>query len=673
MSVPPAVRKRAEALREEIARHNFEYYALDQPLITDADYDRLFRELQSIEESHPELSTPDSPTQRVGATPQAQFDEVRHRVPMLSLNNAFDEEEVAAFDRRVREGLGVTGIGYAAEPKFDGLAVSLTYEDGRFVQGATRGDGYVGENVTANLRTIRAIPLKLPGRKPPRLLEVRGEVLMLKRDFAQLNADQRGKGEREFVNPRNAAAGALRQLDTRITATRRLTFFAYGLGAGEGVPSFERLSEALDYLAEHRFPVAAERARVEGVQGLLDYYRQIGEKRARLPYEIDGVVYKVDALAAQERLGFVSRAPRFAIAHKFPAEEATSTVLAIDVQVGRTGALTPVARLNPVFVGGVTVTNATLHNEDEVRRKDIHIGDTVVVRRAGDVIPEVVRVMIDKRPRDAGAFVMPTHCPVCGSAVQRLEEEAIARCTAGLYCPAQRKQALIHFASRRAMNVDGLGEKLVDQLVESGLVKTPADLYQLNVGSLAGLERMGEKSAANVAAGIAASRSTTLARFIYALGIRNVGESTARDLALHFGSMEALMDADEEALQQVSDVGPIVAQSIAQFFAEKHNREIVGRLVEAGVTYERTQRVVREAGKLHGKTFVLTGTLPGLSRDDAKAMIEAQGGRVSGSVSKKTDYVVAGADPGSKYEKARTLGITLLEEQDLLTLLASEK
>jgi DNA ligase (NAD+) len=673
MSVPPAVGKRAEALREEIARHNFQYYALDQPLITDADYDLLFRELQSIEEAHPELATPDSPTQRVGATPQAQFDEVRHRVPMLSLNNAFDEEEVAAFDRRVREGLDSAEVGYAAEPKFDGLAVSLTYEDGRFVQGATRGDGYVGENVTANLRTIRAIPLKLPGRKPPRLLEVRGEVLMLKRDFAQLNADQRSKGEREFVNPRNAAAGALRQLDTRITATRRLTFFAYGLGAGEGIPPFERLSEALDYLAGHRFPVAAERARVEGLQGLLDYYRQIGEKRARLPYEIDGVVYKVDALAAQERLGFVSRAPRFAIAHKFPAEEAISTVLAIDVQVGRTGALTPVARLNPVFVGGVTVTNATLHNEDEVRRKDIHIGDTVVVRRAGDVIPEVVRVMIDKRPPGAAAFVMPTQCPVCGSAVQRLEEEAIARCTAGLYCPAQRKQALIHFASRRALNIDGLGEKLVDQLVESGLVKTPADLYQLTVESLAGLDRMGEKSAANVAAGIAASRRTTLARFIYALGIRNVGESTARDLALHFGSMEALMDADDETLQQVPDVGPIVAQSIAQFFAERHNREIVERLVQAGVAYERTQRVVREAGKLHGKTFVLTGTLPGLSRDDAKAMIEAQGGRVSGSVSKKTDYVVAGADPGSKYDKAKALGITLLEERDLLTLLASEK
>ena len=669
MTVPSALKARIRQLREDIERHNYQYYALDQPLISDAEYDRLFRELQELEARHPELVTADSPTQRIGSAPLAAFAEVRHRVPMLSLNNAFDEEEVAAFDRRVREMLDAGEIEYAAEPKFDGLAISLAYEHGALIRGATRGDGYSGEDVTANLRTIRAIPLRLPGQHPPALLEVRGEVLMLKADFEQLNRVQRDKGEKEFVNPRNAAAGSLRQLDSRITAARHLAFFAYGVGAAEGAPAFGKHSELLDYLVEHRFPVAKERKVVRGASGLLGYYRAIGDKRPRLPYDIDGVVYKVNDLAAQEKLGFVSRAPRFAVAHKYPAEEAMSEIVAIDVQVGRTGALTPVARLKPVFVGGVTVTNATLHNEDEIRRKDIRIGDTVVVRRAGDVIPEVVRVVPEKRHSHARTFVMPAKCPVCGSAVRRLEDEAVARCTAGLYCPAQRKQALLHFASRRAMDIEGLGEKLVEQLVDNEIVRTPADLYKLDIAALAGLERMAEKSAGNVIAAIDKSKRTTLARFIFALGIRNVGERTAADLALAFGDIEPLLQADEQSLQQVQDVGPVVAQSIAQFFAEPHNREVVAQLLAAGVTFERTPRAANVSSRVSGKVFVLTGALPNLSRDDAKAGIEAKGGRVTGSVSKKTDYVVVGADPGSKYDKAVELGIELLDEDQLLKLL----
>ena len=669
MTVPSALKARIRQLREDIERHNYQYYALDQPLISDAEYDRLFRELQELEARHPELVTADSPTQRIGSAPLAAFAEVRHRVPMLSLNNAFDEEEVAAFDRRVREMLDAGEIEYAAEPKFDGLAISLAYEHGALIRGATRGDGYSGEDVTANLRTIRAIPLRLPGQHPPALLEVRGEVLMLKADFEQLNRVQRDKGEKEFVNPRNAAAGSLRQLDSRITAARHLAFFAYGVGAAEGAPAFGKHSELLDYLVEHRFPVAKERKVVRGASGLLGYYRAIGDKRPRLPYDIDGVVYKVNDLAAQEKLGFVSRAPRFAVAHKYPAEEAMSEIVAIDVQVGRTGALTPVARLKPVFVGGVTVTNATLHNEDEIRRKDIRIGDTVVVRRAGDVIPEVVRVVPEKRHSHARTFVMPAKCPVCGSAVRRLEDEAVARCTAGLYCPAQRKQALLHFASRRAMDIEGLGEKLVEQLVDNEIVRTPADLYKLDIAALAGLERMAEKSAGNVIAAIDKSKRTTLARFIFALGIRNVGERTAADLALAFGDIEPLLQADEQSLQQVQDVGPVVAQNIAQFFAEPHNREVVALLLAAGVTFERTPRAANVSSRVSGKVFVLTGALPNLSRDDAKAGIEAKGGRVTGSVSKETDYVVVGADPGSKYDKAVELGIALLDEDQLLKLL----
>ena len=656
-------------LRAEIERHNHQYYVLDAPLVSDAEYDALFRELQSIEAAHPELITPESPTQRVGATASDAFSPVTHGVPMLSLNNALEDEEVAAFDRRVREGLGVEVVEYAAEPKFDGLAINLVYEHGRLVRGATRGDGTTGEDVTANLRTVQAIPLRLAERHPPARVEVRGEVLMLKRDFDALNAVQRERGEKTFANPRNAAAGSLRQLDPRVTASRRLTFFAYGLGLLDGGPVLRRHSAVLDWLEAERFPVTRERRLVRGVDGLLAYYRDIGERRAGLPYDIDGVVYKVDDLEAQSRLGYVARAPRFAVAHKYPPEEATSIVVAIDVQVGRTGALTPVARLQPVFVGGVTVTNATLHNEEEVRRKDIRIGDTVVVRRAGDVIPEVARVVLERRPADAQLFRMPASCPECHSAVERPEGEAIARCTAGLYCPAQRKQALLHFASRRAMNIEGLGEKIVDQLVAAGLVHTPADLYRLDVEALAALERMGRKSAANLHAAIAASRTPPLERFVHALGIRNVGESTARDLARHFGSIEALMAAEPAALELVPDVGPVVAQSIWRFSHEAHNREVVAQLLAAGVAPRHDAAPTGAPAPLAGRTFVLTGTLPTLTRDEAKARIEAAGGKVAGSVSKKTDYVVAGSEAGSKLEKAQQLGITVLDEEQLLALL----
>jgi DNA ligase (NAD+) len=671
-----SVARRVERLRAEVDFHNYRYYVLDDPVIPDAEYDRLLRELQDLEAAHPELVTPESPTQRIGAAPLVEFGEVRHAVPMLSLNNAFSPEEVRAFDRRVREGLGLAAVEYAVEPKFDGLAITLRYERGRFVQGATRGDGYVGEEVTVNLRTVKAIPLHIEPESSPRVLEVRGEVLMLKRDFEALNRMQARRGEKTFANPRNAAAGSLRQLDSRITARRHLTFFAYGLGELAGESAFATQAEILDHLARWRFPVAPERAVVTGVEGLLAFYERIGKLRGGLPYDIDGVVYKVNALAAQEKLGYVARAPRFAVAHKFPAEEALTKVEAIEVQVGRTGALTPVARLKPVFVGGVTVSNATLHNQDEIDRKDVRVGDTVYVRRAGDVIPEVVRVLAERRPIPAPRhFNILEHypaCPVCGSRVERLEGEAVTRCTGGLYCPAQRKQALLHFSGRRAMDIDGLGEKLVDQLVDNGLVKTPDELYQLNRPTLAGLERMAEKSASNLLDAISKSKTTTLARFIFSLGIRNVGEATAKDLASHFGSLDALMGADEEELLRVPDVGPVVAQSIAGFLAEPHNREVIERLRKAGVEWlEGAGKTA--AGVLAGKTFVLTGTLPNLTRDQAKESIESAGGKVAGSVSKKTDYVVAGADPGSKFTRARELNITILDEAGLLTLLEQKE
>jgi DNA ligase (NAD+) len=596
---------------------------------------------------------------------------VRHETPMLSLNNAFDEDEVVAFDRRVREALkSESEIAYAVEPKFDGLAVSLTYESGMFVLGATRGDGDTGENVTTNLRTIRALPLRLPG-DAPELIEIRGEVLMFRRDFEALNREQSARGEKIFANPRNAAAGSLRQLDSHITAMRRLAFFAYGIGAHRGGSVPENLhSLRLEYLVKLRIPVARQRSVVNGVEGLLGYYRNIAASRESLPFEIDGVVYKVDSLDAQKQLGYVSRAPRFALAHKFPAQEEVTQVLGIDVQVGRTGALTPVARLAPVRVGGVTVTNATLHNEDEIRRKDVRIGDYVIVRRAGDVIPEVVSVITRRRTKDVVEFSMPSRCPVCGSAVERPQGDAVARCTAGLFCPAQRKQALQHFASRRAMDIDGLGKKLIEQLVDNGLVKTAADLYELDADALAGLERMAEKSAGNVVKGISASKHTSLSRFIYALGVRNVGEQTARDLAAHFGQLDAVMEASEEALLQVADIGPVVAASIVKFFREPHNRKVIERLRKAGVHWDEHGGAAKSSGLLAGKTLVLTGTLPGMTRDQAKERIEAAGGKVTGSVSKKTDYVVAGAEPGSKLVKARELGIAVVDEPGLLELLA---
>jgi DNA ligase (NAD+) len=666
--------ERARALRVEIEKHNHRYYVLDAPLISDAEYDTLFRELQSLEAEHPELVTSDSPTQRVGAPPLPEFASVVHATPMLSLSNAFADEEVQVFDRRVREGLGSEAeVAYAADPKFDGLAVSLSYEQGILVHGATRGDGTTGEDVTANLRTLHSIPLHLQGSGWPDRFEVRGEVLFWRSDFERLNARQRERGEKEYVNARNAAAGSLRQLDSGITATRPLRFFAYGVGSVKGAALPATHSALLDQLAEWGFPVAPERRRVSGLAGLLAYFAEIGRSRESLPYDIDGVVYKVDDLAAQERLGFVSRAPRFALAHKFPAEEAVTELLDISVQVGRTGALTPVARLAPVFVGGVTVTNATLHNEDEIRRKDVRIGDTVVVRRAGDVIPEVARILPEKRPLAARQFIMPTSCPVCGSQVVRNPDEAVARCTGGLYCPAQRKQALLHFASRRAMDIEGLGDKLVEQLVDSAVVRTPADLYRLGLLALVNLERMAEKSASNLLAAIEQSKQTTLARFIYALGIRNVGEATAKDLARHFASLDRLLAADETQLLQVTDVGPIVAQSIRQFCSEPHNLEVIEQLRAAGVVWSEGEAPVPPRGAVVGKVFVLTGSLPSLTRDAAKELIEAAGGKVSSAVSKKTDFVVAGAEAGSKLEKARLLAIRVIDEGQLLTLLNLEQ
>jgi len=676
-----SVAERAAWLRAELERHNHAYYVLDAPTIPDAEYDQIFRELQALEAAHPELLTADSPTQRVGGAPLKEFPSVTHGVPMLSLNNAFDEAEVTAFDQRVRDGLEATSdIAYAVEPKFDGLAISLTYRDGVFVRGATRGDGSTGEEVTTNLRTIKSIPLRLQGQGWPAEIEVRGEVLMWKSDFQRLNERQREKGDKEFANPRNAAAGSLRQLDSRITASRPLRFFAYGVGVGADALGVKTHAAVLDLLASWGFPVAGERQVVTGVAGLMAYFNAIGEGRKSLPYDIDGVVYKVNDLVAQGTLGFVSRAPRFAIAHKFPAEEATTEVIAIDVQVGRTGAITPVARLKPVFVGGVTVTNATLHNEDEVRRKDVRVGDTVIVRRAGDVIPEVVAIVPEKRPLGPGKdlfdtaplhppFEMPTACPECGSAIEKPEDEAIARCTGGLFCPAQRKQALFHFAARRAMDIEGLGDKLIEQLVDAGHVHSPADLFTLSQELLASLERMGDKSAANLVAAIEASKATTLARFIYALGIRNVGEATARDLARHFGKLDALLAADVAALQEVPDVGPVVAESLHAFLAEPHNREVIARLVAAGVHWPDEEGNAGAPKPFAGKTFVLTGTLPNLKRDDAKLKIETAGGKVSGSVSKKTDYVVAGEEAGSKLEKAQELGVSVIDEAQLLQLL----
>ena len=673
MAAPRAVAERARTLRREIERHNHLYYVLDAPEIPDAEWDAMFVELGALEAAHPDLVTADSPTQRVGARPAEGFAEVVHRVPMLSLANAFTDEDVAGFDRRCREGLGAQAVEYSCELKFDGLAVSLAYEDGMLACGATRGDGETGEDVTANLRTIRSIPLRLRSPDAPKLLEVRGEVLMLRRDFEAFNARARAAGEKVLVNPRNGAAGGLRQLDPRLTAKRRLSFFAYGIGAREGWEAPPTHSALLGALAELGFPVAKDRRTVTGEAGLLAYYAEIGGKRDRLPCDIDGVVYKVNSRAEQDALGFVSRAPRWAVAHKFPAEEAATELLDIGIQVGRTGAITPVARLAPVFVGGTTVSNATLHNEDEVRRKDVWRRDRVVVRRAGDVIPEVARVA-SPGPREKGDwFDMPAACPECGSAIARLEGEAVARCTGGLICPAQRKASLLHFASRRALDIEGLGDKLVDQLVDAGLVKTPADLYRLDPASLSSLERMAAKSASNVLSAIARSKAATLPRFVFALGIRHVGEVTAKDLARHFGGLDAIMAADGARLQEAPDVGPVVAESVARFFAEPHNRQVIAELRAAGLHWAEGEGArAATAGPFTGKIVVLTGTLASMTRDEARERVEAAGGKVTGSVSKKTDFVVAGEEAGSKLDRARELGVEVLDEARFRAMLDGE-
>ncbi len=682
--MPESPRSRAAFLRAEIERHNHAYYVLDAPTIPDAEFDKLFRELQAIEAAHPELLSLDTPTRRVGGEPQQVLLPIKHVIQMLSIRTETDTEPAGAraFDAKVRKELGLTDndplVEYCAELKFDGLAINLRYEHGKLVHAATRGDGEWGEDVTKNVLTIHEIPLGLNGQAP-QVLEVRGEVYMSRANFERYNARQRAQGKPTLVNPRNAAAGSIRLLDPAITKQRPLSFYAYGLGEVQdwNMPSTQ--SGVLDALATFGLPVCEHRAVVKGGEGLISFHQHIRDLRDSLPFDIDGVVYKVNSLALQKTLGFVTREPRWAVAHKYPAEEAVTKVKAIEEQVGRTGAITPVARLEPVFVGGVTVTNATLHNEDEVRRKDVRVGDKVSVRRAGDVIPEVVGVILAERPtKDLfgleplfAPYEMPSTCPVCGSAIEKPEDVAIARCTGGLFCPAQRKQALLHFASRRAMDIEGLGEKLVDQLIDNAIVKTPADLYKLGILALSNLERMAEKSATNLLAAIEKSRQTTLARFIFALGIRNVGEATAKDLARHFGSLDNLMAADVDSLQQVPDVGPVVAASIARFFAEHHNVEVIEQMRAAGVRWEEGMPSLVASSAIAGKTFVLTGTLPTLTREDAKELIEARGGKVAGSVSKKTDYVVAGAEAGSKLTKAQELGVTILDETQLKGLLAS--
>lgn len=674
-------KKAVALLRQRLNQYSYEYYVLDQPTVPDAEYDRGFQELQKLEAMWPALITPDSPTQRVGATPLSAFSSVIHRRSMLSLNNAFTEAEVEAFTKRISNGLELTDILFTVEPKFDGLAVTLRYEEGRLVEAATRGNGVEGENVTQNIRTIRAIPLRLQGDTFPSTLEVRGEVLMFKKDFQALNERHQEQGLKTFANPRNAAAGSLRQLDSRITATRPLHFFAYGIATC--IPELylpPSQSGALAWLKTLGFPMSAMVDVAQGFTGLMAYYQRIAILRRQLGYDIDGVVYKVDNVAQQERLGYVSRAPRFAIAHKFPAEEALTTVEAIEVQVGRTGAITPVARLSPIFVGGVTVTNATLHNEEEALRKDVRVGDTVSVRRAGDVIPEIVGVIFERRSyKDVlkteplyPAYITPSHCPVCDSLIVKLPSEAIARCSGGLFCKAQRKEGLVHFASRKAMNIDGLGTRLIESLVEHNKIYTAADFYTLTQDALLTLERMGLKSAQNLLDAIAQSKKTTLARFIYALGIRNVGETTAKDLALHFASLEALIAADEATLLMIHDVGPIVAESIVTFFAEPHNQEVIEALLKAGIHWPPIEKSVTPSSSLVGKIFVLTGTMPTLSREMAMAMIEAVGGKVSQSISKNTAYVVAGEKAGSKLDKAHTLQITILDEAGLLALLTEK-
>ena len=672
MNAKTSPEQQIKQLRDEINHHNYLYYVMDAPEIPDAEYDRLLRRLQVLETEHPELISPDSPTQRVGATPLDAFQQVKHVVPMLSLNNAMDEQEVTDFDRRIREKLHSDKIVYTAEPKLDGLAISLLYEEGVLVQGATRGDGTTGEDVTQNVRTIDSIPLCLIGRRYPKRLEVRGEVIMSKSGFNKLNATQTKKGDKTFSNPRNAAAGSLRQLDSRITASRPLQFYCYGVGQVSSEIAASHLG-MLQKLKQWGIRLNPEVKQVKGLKACLDYYQAMMQKRDSLDYDIDGVVYKVDSIDEQQSMGFVSRAPRWAVAHKFPAQEEMTALLGIEMQVGRTGKITPVAKLKPVFVGGVTVTNATLHNQDEIDRKDVRIGDTVIVRRAGDVIPEVVGPVLSKRTTKLAKFnilkSIKNKCPVCKSEAIRLEGESDIRCTGGLFCEAQRKEAIKHFASRRALDIDGLGDKLVEQLVDEGLIHDVADLYSLKKDRLAALERMADKSAQNLIAALEKSKATTLERFIFSLGIRQVGETTARTLALHFGDLKPLMKARQEELIEIPDVGPVVAESIRRFFKESHNRDVIKKLLKAGIHWPVIDVVDKAEQKLSGKSFVITGTLSSMGRDDAKQRLLAQGAKVTGSVSKKTDFVIVGESPGSKAAKAEQLGVAILDEMQFLKLL----
>ncbi|SFN11676.1 NAD-dependent DNA ligase LigA [Variovorax sp. OV329] len=676
---PVELAAEAQRLRAELQHHSYMYYVLDTPELPDAEYDKRFQRLQEIEKAHPELRTPDSPTLRVGGAVLPGLTPVRHAVPMLSIQTETDTTATGAqaFDARVRRELGLAAdappVEYAAELKFDGLAINLRYEDGVLVQGATRGDGETGEDVTQNLRTIGQIPLRLRG-DAPQVLEVRGEAYMRRDDFERLNERQRERGDRTFINPRNTAAGAIRQLDPALVAQRPLSFYAYGLGEVVGWDAQpDTHSGMLDALGDFGLPVSKDRAVGQGAEALVEFHARIAAQRDALPFDIDGVVYKVNSLALQRQLGFKSREPRWAVAHKYPAQEQVTEVVGIEIQVGRTGKLTPVAKLAPVFVGGVTVTNATLHNEDEVRRKDVRVGDKVIVRRAGDVIPEVVGVLPESAalaPEQRGpVFTMPAKCPVCGSDAVREEGEVDHRCSGGLFCAAQRKEAILHFAARRAMDIEGLGDKLVEQLVDGKLIHTLPDLYKLGLSTLAGLDRMAEKSAMNLVQALEKSKSTTLPRFLFGLGIRHVGESTAKDLALHFGKLDAIMDASEEALLEVNDVGPVVAQSVHTFFQQPHNREVVEQLRASGVHWEEGEPAARAPKPLSGKTFVITGTLPNLGRDEAKDRLEAAGAKVAGSVSKKTDYLVAGAEAGSKLDKARELGVNIIDEAQMLDLL----
>ena len=671
MSVAEKPRQRAAELRREINHHNHLYYVLDNPTISDAQFDKLLRELQEIEADHPELITPDSPTQRVGAAPLKEFGEVRHAIPMTSMDNAFSDKEVAEWDQRVRKGLATRNeVIYTAEPKYDGTSVSLRYEKGVLVQAGTRGDGSTGEDVTTNVRTIRTVPLHLQGEGWPDVLEVRGEVVIPKKDFERLNAEQMRQGGKIFANPRNAAAGSLRQLDPRITASRPLSFIPWGLGA-TSQPVGTRYSDVIRHLKDWGFRVSEYFKTASGLVACLQYYQDILAKREKLPFEIDGVVYKVDEFAVRNRLGFTARAPRWAVAHKFPAHEENTVVEDIMASVGRTGVITPVAVLKPVPVSGVTVTHATLHNQDEVERKDVRIGDTVIIRRAGDVIPEVVGVIKDKRPRNARKWHMPKTCPVCGSEVMREEEEAAHRCMGGLVCSAQRIGALLHFASRHAMDIEGLGDKLVQQLVETGMVKTVADIYRLKKDALADLERMAEKSAQNLLDQIEKSKTTTLARFLHALGIPQVGEATAQLLADHFGALDRIMDADRETLEAIHGIGPAMAEDISHFFHEKHNRAVIRELLKAGIHWPKPIRAKRDS-PISGKNFVLTGGLTSMSRDEAQRRLQSLGAKVTDSVSKKTDYVIFGEDPGSKAEKARQLNVPMLDEKGFLKLIGGK-